>query len=80
MSKAEQVAKEITYNSWALYTQRDWEQREIEHQAELRILRDKNEKLRRALRTAQERFTNPQYGCVWKDAAEDIEGVLKEKP
>lgn len=33
------------YDNLQIYTQKDWEEREIEHQAELRILRDENERL-----------------------------------
>jgi hypothetical protein len=29
-----------------------------------------------ALRTASERFRNPKYGCIWDDAADDIDKTL----
>lgn len=31
-----------------------------------------------ALKTAQDRFTNPKYGCEWEDASDDIEQVLNK--
>lgn len=56
--------------------------REKYHRLELKIVRlqAENEKFKRALRTAQNRFTDPGFNCVWKNAAEDIERILKEKP
>ena len=32
--------------------------------------------LAEALRTASERFRNPKYGCMWDDAADDIDKTL----
>jgi hypothetical protein len=32
--------------------------------------------LAEALRTASERFRNPKYGCMWDDAADDINKTL----
>ena len=39
-------------------------------------LKEENERLRRALKTAKYRFTDEQFSCVWLDAAEDIKRAL----
>ena len=36
------------------------------------------EVLTTALESARERFTNPRFDCVWKDAADDITVTLKD--
>jgi hypothetical protein len=43
---------------------------------ELAYARKQRDTLMEALRTASERFRNPKYGCMWDDAADDIDKTL----
>ena len=43
---------------------------------ELAEARKQRDTLMEALRTASERFRNPKYGCMWDDAADDIDKTL----
>jgi hypothetical protein len=43
---------------------------------ELAEARKQRDMLAEALRTASERFRNPKYGCMWDDAADDIDKTL----
>lgn len=45
-------------------------------QRELTEARKQRDALAEALRTASERFRNPKYGCMWDDAADDIDKTL----
>ncbi len=44
-----------------------------------RKLQAENKRLRKTLGIAKDRFTNPDYGVDWQDAADDIDKVLKER-
>ena len=43
---------------------------------ELADMTKQRDTLAEALRTASERFRNPKYGCMWDDAADDIDKTL----
>ncbi len=43
---------------------------------ELADMAKQRDALAEALRTASERFRNPKYGCMWDDAADDIDKTL----
>ena len=43
---------------------------------ELAEVTEQRDALAEALRTASERFRNPRYGCMWDDAADDIDKTL----
>jgi len=43
---------------------------------ELADMTKQRDALAEALRTASERFRNPKYGCMWDDAADDIDKTL----
>ena len=45
---------------------------------EFKALEEENKRLREALKVAQGRFTNPDFGINWKDAADDIKRALKK--
>lgn len=42
----------------------------------LRTLELEHWVMKRQLQTDKERFTEPKYGCEWKDAADDIDSCL----
>jgi len=42
----------------------------------IKKLEQERDALAEALRTASERFRNPKYGCMWDDAADDIDKTL----
>jgi hypothetical protein len=46
------------------------------HQAQMDEITKQRDALAEALRTASERFRNPKYGCMWDDAADDIDKTL----
>jgi hypothetical protein len=43
---------------------------------ELAEVTKQRDALAEALRTASERFRNPKFGCIWDDAADDIDKTL----
>ena len=43
---------------------------------ELADMTKQRDSLAEALRTSSERFRNPKYGCMWDDAADDIDKTL----
>ena len=44
---------------------------------ELKEQDERIEQLRKALETAKNQFTNPEFGVNWQDAADDIDRILK---